>query len=241
MSSGDAIRHAMLLAAGRGERLRPLTDHCPKPLVEVGGQTLMSRILDRLEESGVERVVVNLHHLGGMIEQHLAGRQRPDIVFSREDILLETGGGTTLALPALGPAPFYVINGDVLWIDGDMPALARLRQAWDGDEMDALLLVTPVEVAVGYDGAGDFDMDGAGRLIRRGANRAAPYVFSGIQILHPRLFASAPAGPFSLNILYDRARGQGRLFGLRHDGGWLHIGTMAGLEDARHRIERAQT
>jgi N-acetyl-alpha-D-muramate 1-phosphate uridylyltransferase len=241
MSGNDAIRHAMLLAAGRGERLRPLTDHCPKPLVEVGGQSLMARILDRLDEAGVERVVVNLHHLGGMIEQHLAARQRPHIVFSREDILLETGGGTALALPALGPAPFYVINGDVLWLDGETPALARLRQAWDGDRMDALLLVTPVDVAVGYDGSGDFELDSAGRLIRRGASNTAPYVFSGIQILHPRLFASAPMGPFSLNVLYDRARSQGRLFGLRHDGGWLHIGTMAGLEDARRRIERTRS
>ncbi len=239
MSDGEVMWRAMLLAAGRGERLRPLTDHCPKPLVEVGGRTLIGRILDRLDEIGVELVVVNLHHLGGMIERHLAGRQKPRIVFSREDVLLETGGGTTKALPVLGAAPFYAINGDVLWLDGGVSALARLADAWDDERMDALLLVAPIETAVGYDGSGDFDMDAAGRLVRRGTSRSAPYVFTGIQILHPRLFASAPIGPFSLNVLYDRALADGRLFGLRHDGDWLHIGTMAGLDEARRRIDRA--
>jgi len=239
MSDGKVMWCAMLLAAGRGERLRPLTDHCPKPLVEVGGRTLIDRILDRLDEIGVELVVVNLHHLGGMIEKHLAGRQKPRIVFSCEDVLLETGGGTTKALPVLGGAPFYAINGDVLWLDSGISALARLANAWDAERMDALLLVAPVETAVGYDGSGDFDMDAAGRLMRRGASRSAPYVFTGIQILHPSLFVSAPIEPFSLNVLYDRALADGRLFGLRHDGGWLHIGTMAGLDEARRRIDRA--
>ncbi|MFO0996876.1 MAG: nucleotidyltransferase family protein [Alphaproteobacteria bacterium] len=231
-----AIGRAMLLAAGRGERLRPLTDRCPKPLVDVGGQTLIGRILDRLDEVGTERVVVNLHHLGDMIEAHLAGRPRPQIVFSREVELLETGGGTKKALSLLGPAPFFAINGDVLWFDGQVPALTRLTSAWDGERMDALLLLVTVENAIGYDGAGDFDMDAQGRLIRRGTKPTAPYVFAGIQILHPRLFATAPDGAFSLNVLYDAAQREGRLFGLCHDGGWLHIGTMAGLADARRRM-----
>jgi MurNAc alpha-1-phosphate uridylyltransferase len=172
-----------------------------------------------------------------MIEAHLAGRVSPRIVLSREDdALLETGGGVRKALPLLGDGPFYVVNADIAWEDGSVPALRRLADRWDDAAMDALLLLHPVESATGYDGAGDYAVDAAGRPRRRREEAAAPYVFTGVQLLHPRLFDGAPAGPFSLTRLYDRAQGSGRLSGLVHDGDWHHIGTLAGLEIAERRL-----
>lgn len=231
-----SIKRAMVLAAGRGVRLRPLTDTLPKPLVEVGGVAMIDRALDALVRAGVTHAVVNAHHLGGLIEAHLAARRYPAIHLSRESEPLETGGGTAKALPVLGAAPFFAVNADVVWLDGETPALTRLARAWDDARMDALLLVHPVDASVGYDGAGDFALHGDGRLARRGAAPSAPFVFASVQILHPRLFAGAPDGPFSLNLLYDRALAAGRLFGLRHDGGWLHVGSMAGLAAAERAL-----
>ena len=227
--------HAMVLAAGKGLRLRPLTLSRPKPLVEVAGQTMLDGVLDRLAEAGVAEAGGNAHHLGHMIESHLQGRTSPRIHISREDTLLETGGGVKKALPLLGQAPFFAINGDVIWRDGKVPALQRLADFWDPALMDALLLLQSTASAVGYEGPGDFVMDQLGRLRRRKEGEVAPFLFAGLQVLSPALFANTPEGPFSLNLLYDRALAAGRLYGLRHDGTWYHVGTPGDLE----RVEAA--
>jgi MurNAc alpha-1-phosphate uridylyltransferase len=235
-------RRAMVLAAGLGLRMRPLTLNRPKPLIRLAGRTLLDRALDALADAGVDSAVVNTHYLGNMIAAHLVERTRPQIRLSPELSLLETGGGVANALPLLGDAPFYVVNADIAWTDGNPPALARLADAWT-DEMDALLLVVPVGSATGYDGVGDFDIapasgSGCGRLARRKAARA-PHVFTGVQLLHPRLFDGAPGGAFSLNILYDRAEAAGRLFGIVHDDAWYHVGTPTALAEAEALILRA--
>ena len=237
MSSGPTT--AMVLAAGLGQRMRPLTDKLPKPLVKLRGEAMLDTILDRLQDHGIARAVVNLHYLGGMIEAHLKDRKRPEILFSPERDLLETGGGVKQALPLLGDDPFFVLNGDVCWLDGLTPALERLATAWNEAEMDALLLLHPTCSAFGYEGIGDYLMDSVGRLRRREERQIAPFIHAGIQILHPRLFEGAPAGSFSLNRLYDKAQEAGRLWGLRHDGEWYHVGTPAELravEDALHHL-----
>jgi N-acetyl-alpha-D-muramate 1-phosphate uridylyltransferase len=222
----------MVLAAGKGTRMRPLTDHLPKPLVEVCGRTLLDGILDHLDRAGVSKVVVNAHYLGQQIVNHLAARKTPVTDAIVETELLETGGGVANALPHLGADPFYVINGDVLWLDGREPALKRLAEAWDGGKMDGLLLLQPVARAMCYDGAGDFIMNPLGLLRRRDQKEVAPYVFAGVQLLHPRLFETVPQGPFSLNLLYDRALESGRLYGIAHEGKWFHISTPEGLKEA---------
>lgn len=227
------IIRAMVLAAGRGERLRPLTDSLPKPLLEVGGKALIDHVLDRLGEAGVEQAVVNLSHLGALIESHLAGRQSPRIAFSHEPERLETGGGVAKALALLGDGSFYVVNGKILWRDGETGALARLTDAWDDAAMDALLLIVPLDQAGGYAGSGDFFLGSDGAVARPTPGQPAPWVFTGIQILHPRLFDDAPAGPFSLNLLYDRAIAAGRLFGVVHRGGWRHVASPEGLAEAQ--------
>jgi len=222
---------AMVLAAGLGTRLRPITDNLPKPLVEVAGRAILDRVLDALLDAGVARCVVNTHYLAPMIEAHLAGRVAPGAELSHEEVLLDTGGAVARALPSLGARPFFVINADILWQEGPGgAALARLAAKFDAGAMDALLLLVPRERSVGYDGPGDFISDDQGRLKRRGTAAAAPYVFTGLQILNPRLFGGCAEGAFSLNILYDRAIASGRLFGLEHSGRWFHIGTPAGLE-----------
>ena len=241
--TGASPTAAMVLAAGLGLRMRPLTENCPKPLLELAGTTLLDRALNHLAAAGIEHAVVNLHYLGHMIEDHLSGRTAPAIEFSREDeMLLETGGGVTKALGSLGPMPFYVVNADIAWTDKKIPALRRLAESWRDDEMDALLLLHPVGDATGYDGVGDYiyqqnnSGEFARRLIRRRDRPSAPFVFTGVQLLHPRLFSSAPAGPFSLTRLYDRAEQAGRLYGIEHEGDWHHIGTPAGLAEAEARI-----
>lgn len=227
-----APRRAMVLAAGRGERMRPLTDRLPKPLVAVGGKALIDHVLDGLATAGVGEAIVNLWYKSDMIAAHLAERRRPRVTLSRETELLDTGGGVAKALPALGPGPFYVLSSDALWRDGATPALERLAAAWDDATMDALLLLQPMAKAVGFDGAGDFDLDDGGRLHRRGDAAAAPFAFMSIQMLHPRVYRGCPSGVFSNNVIWDRALDAGRLFGLVHDGGWCHVGTVADIAPA---------
>ncbi|CCG42012.1 nucleotidyltransferase family protein [Magnetospirillum molischianum] len=226
--------HAMVLAAGLGLRMRPITLTVPKPLVAVAGRTMLDRAIDALDAAGVTRIVVNCHWLGEKIRDHLAGR--PDIALSPEDELLETGGGVTRALPLLGDAPFFVVNADILWTEGAVPALERLRAAWEDERMDALLLLHPTTTAVGHDGPGDFTLDSDGLPHRRGNAAVAPYLFTGVQILHPRLFEAAPEGRFSLNVLYDRALSHGRLAAIVHDGGWFHVGTPEALPSVEARL-----
>ena len=222
--------HAMILAAGLGMRMRPLTLTLPKPLLPVAGRTMLDRVLDHLDAVGCVHRVVNIHWLPDALRAHLAGR--PNITLSAETELLDTGGGIARALPWLGERAFYACNADIVWRDGNSPALARLAAAWEDRRMDALLLLQPTAGAFGYDGAGDFLIDGEGRLSRRPPGGDSPFLFAGVQILHPRLFAAAPPGPFSLNLLYDRAAAAGRLYGLVHDGAWYHIGTPAALAEA---------
>lgn len=185
-------KRAMLLAAGRGERMRPLTDKTPKPLLELGGRSLAERALDRLADAGVEEVVVNLHHLGEQLKERLKDYPGLRIYFSEEEELLDTAGGVAKALPLLGEEPFYVVNGDAVWLDGMQPALLRLAKRWCDDAMDALLLLHPTVAAVGYDGPGDFRMTPSGRLLRRPEREIAPFAYTGVQLVHPRLFEGAP-------------------------------------------------
>jgi len=229
------VRRAMVLAAGRGKRLRPLTDDRPKPLVAVAGRPLIDRVLDALAAAGVAECVVNVRYRAEMIAAHLAARRRPLVTLSPETEPLETGGGVARALAKLGSDPVFVVNADVLWDDAGTPALARLAEAWR-DDLDALLLLVPRAAALGYDGPGDFDRDPAGRLTRRRDGATAAFVFAGVQILHPRLFAGAPEGAFSLNLLYDRAIAAGRARGLGHRGRWFHVGTPAAHAEAERRL-----
>ena len=216
----------MVLAAGHGARMRPLTDRIPKPLIEVGGKALIDHVLDRLAAAGVEQAVVNVHHLADKIEDHLAGRRSPRILISDERAqLLDTGGGVVKALPLLGEAPFFHVNSDTIWIDGVRPNLERLAEAFEATRMDALLLLAPAAGSVGYAGRGDFAMAPDGRLTRRGEREVVPFVYAGAAILTPALFAEAPAGPFSLTRLFGRAHEAGRLHGLRLEGIWMHVGT----------------
>lgn len=225
MTAGAIPKRAMVLGAGLGKRMRPLTDRMPKPLVEVAGRTLIDRVLDRFAAIGVRDVVVNLHYHADKLERHLARRDDMRVRFSHEPELLETGGGVRKALPLLGAEPFFVANADVLWLDGAQSALARLACAWKDSDMDALLLLTRAATAFGYEGRGDFFLDPLGRVRRRRGHEVAPFVFAGVQILHPRLFDGAPDGAFSLNLLFDRALEAGRLWAIAHDGLWFHVGT----------------
>ena len=239
-ASADARpRQAMVLAAGLGLRMRPITERLPKTLIEIGGRSMLDRAIDGLEAVGVEQVVVNAYHLAPLIERHLARRRSPPIRLCVEAALLETGGGVANALPLLGRGPFYIVNGDVLWRDGPAPTLADLAAAWDDRRMDGLLLLHPVETAIGYAGPGDFLLGEDGRLARRQAAGRAPFLFAGMQILHSRLFAEAPTGAFSLNVLYDRAIAAGKLFGVVHRGGWCHVGTPADIPVAEAFLRRS--
>ncbi len=231
---------AMVLAAGLGKRMRPLTDDLPKPLVPVAGKPLIDYALDRFALAGVSRAVVNVHYFANKMEAHLRRRTRPEIVISDErDLLLETGGGLKKAAPFLGPAPFFSANTDAILIDeGGGEACAALAEAWDGDAMDALLLLVPRECASGYDGAGDFDRSVDGRIAFR-SSKTAPYIFTGLQILSPRLLDGAPEGPFSTRLLWDKALAAGRLYGALHRGFWMHVGDFAGLEAAEGRLAGA--
>jgi MurNAc alpha-1-phosphate uridylyltransferase len=230
----------MVLAAGLGTRMRPLTDALPKPLVPVAGKALLDHVLDRLADVGVTTAVVNVHHMADAIEAHLKGRTRPKIVISDErGELLDTGGGVVKALTLLGDAPFFHVNSDTIWIEGVMPNLNRLAAQFDPDQMDAALLVAATTASIGYEGRGDFAMMPDGRLRRRAEREVAPFVYAGAAILSPKMFAAAPAGRFSLNILFDRSLEAGRLFGLRLEGTWMHVGTPAAIKAAEVAISES--
>jgi len=241
-SAPGAPKRAMVLAAGLGTRMHPLTDRMPKPLVAVAGKPLIDHVLDRLAEAGVECAVVNVHHFAEQIEKHLASRTKPKIVISDErGSLLGTGGGVVKALSHLGDAPFFHINSDTIWIDSVKPNLARLAAAFDAVTMDALLLLAPSTGSIGYTGRGDYAMAADGRLRRRAEREVAPFVFAGAAILSPALFVGAPTGEFRLTQLFDRAAAAGRLHGLRLEGLWMHVGTLEAITEAEQAIVRAST
>ncbi len=219
--------------------MRPLTDVIPKPMVRLKGRALIDHVLDRIAHAGIGTAVVNVHYLADVLESHLAKRKSPRIEISDErGVLLDTGGGVVRALPKLGPEPFLIHNSDSVWIEGVGANLPRLIKAWDSERMDSLMMLASAATSLGYDGRGDFNMATDGRLSRREHGREAPFVFAGVSIAHPRMFEGAPAGAFSLNRLWDRAIDQGRLFGMRLDGTWMHVGTPESLADAEKRIER---
>jgi MurNAc alpha-1-phosphate uridylyltransferase len=234
----DTPHCAMVLAAGLGTRMRPLTDTMPKPLVRVAGKPLIDHVLDRLADAGVEKAVVNVHHFADQMSQHLARRTLPRIVISDErGLLLGTGGGVRKALPELGDGPFFHINSDTIWIDGVKQNLARLAEAFEPAAMDALLLLSPTAGSIGYAGRGDFAMAQDGRLTRRGEQEVAPFVYAGAAILLPSLFAHAPKGEFPLTEMFDRAAEKGRLSGLRLEGLWMHVGTPDAIAAAEGAIK----
>ena len=218
---------AMIMAAGLGKRMRPLTATRPKPLIEVGGKALLDHVLEKLRAAGVRKVVVNVHYLADALEAHLASRAHGlDVVISNErDLLLETGGGLVQAAPLIDADPFLALNSDNLWVDGPADTLKLLASHWDDAKMDALLLLVPLARALNHKGMGDFHMTRTGRLRRRQRSHVAPFVFTGIQMMSKRLLRDAPEGPFSTNILWDRAIEEGRCFGAVHQGLWFDVGT----------------
>jgi N-acetyl-alpha-D-muramate 1-phosphate uridylyltransferase len=238
--SGTAMslpRCAMVLAAGLGTRMRPLTDTMPKPLVKVAGKPLIDHVLDRLADVGVEKAVVNVHHFADQLIEHLGRRTRPRIAISDErGLLLGTGGGVKRALPELGDRPFFHINSDTVWVDSTKPNLARLADAFEPETMDTLLLLAPTKASIGYTGRGDFAMAPDGRLTRRGERDTVPFVYAGAAILQPALFNDAPEAEFPLTDMFERAAKKGRLFGLRLDGLWMHVGTPPAVQKAEAAI-----
>ena len=228
------ITTAMVLAAGLGKRMRPLTATRPKPLVEVAGKALLDHVLDRLRAAGIKRAVVNVHYLADALEAHLRSRGGGlEIAISDErDLLLETGGGVVKALPLIGDNRFLIANSDNLWVDGPVDAIRLLADRWDDAEMDALLLMVPLARANCHTGQGDFHMDAVGHLTRRKPGRVAPFVFTGVQIVSRRLFENAPTGSFSFNVLWNRAIETNRLFGIVHQGLWFDVGTPPAIGQA---------
>ena len=224
----------MIMGAGLGMRMRPLTADRPKPLVTVGGKTLIDHSIDRLVAAGVTRIVVNLHYRAEMLRAHLARRKDAEIVFSDEtDKLLDTGGGVVKALPLLGNAPFFVLNSDSIWVESAAAAVPAMIAAWDEARMDGLLLLADMHTAMGYEGTGDFVLMEAGRIGRARDHAGVPAcAYPGVQIVHPRLFEDAPQGAFSTNLMWDRAIAKGRLFGVPLDGVWIHVGTPEARDEA---------
>ena len=229
------VTAAMIMGAGLGTRMRPLTDDRPKPLVTVGGKTLIDHSIDRLVAAGVTLVVVNLHYKAAMLQAHLAKRHDVEILFSDEtEMLLDTGGGVVKAMPHFGDQSLFVLNSDSIWIENSMPVLSAMLAAWDETRMDGLLLLADMKTALGYEGTGDFALKPDGHLIRArdAAGGDAVYAYPGVQIAGPRLFADAPQGAFSTNIMWDRAIAQSRLSGTVMDGAWIHVGTPEARDEA---------
>ncbi|NQX95033.1 MAG: nucleotidyltransferase family protein [Erythrobacter sp.] len=229
---------AMVMAAGMGKRMRPLTATTPKPMVRVAGKPLVDHALDRLAEAGVSRAVVNVHYLADALEAHVLERVLPKVTISDErKELLETGGGLVKAQSEL-PDPFFCLNADNIWLDGPQNAFADLSARWDPDVMDALLLVVPHARAENFAGKGDFHMDPLGRLSRRRSGRIAPYIYTGIQLVSKRLLREAPEGKFSTNILWSRAIEEGRLYGLSFTGLWFEVGTPQAIAPTEEALQR---
>jgi MurNAc alpha-1-phosphate uridylyltransferase len=227
----------MVLAAGFGVRMRPLTDHMPKPLVRVAGQPLLDHVLDKLAGAGVSEAVVNVHYLPDQIIEHVRHRSRPRVIISDErDCVLGTGGAIVKALPLLGSEPFFHVNADTMWIDGVRPNLARLAETFDPERMDILLLMAPTTNSIGYSGRGDYAMLPDGALRKRREQQVVPFVYAGAAIMSPSLFAGAPDGEFSLTRMFDHANDQERLFGLRLDGVWMHVGTPDAVQAAEEAV-----
>lgn len=229
---------AMVLAAGMGTRMRPLTDDCPKPMISVADKPLIDYTLDIFADAGVSRTIVNVHYLADQIESHLSARKHPEIIISDErGELLETGGGLKKALPHLGDRPFFCANTDAILSDSEISPCAQLAERWDAARMDALLLLCPIDATSGYSGRGDFDHDDkTGRIAFRGDRESAPLVFTGLQIISPDLVREGPGGPFSTKLLWDRAARRGRLHGEIFSGFWMHVGDADGLAAAQRRL-----
>jgi len=244
MESGDGggwMKSAMVLAAGLGTRMRPLSDGTPKPLLKLAGRTLLDHALDRLAEAGIERAVVNVHYCADQIEAQLGGRTAPEILISDErDAILETGGGVLKALPHLGPGPFIVHNSDTVWSEAGRQNLSMLMNVWQPARMEALLLLAHRDSSIGYTGRGDFHMEGLGRLKRRTLGEEATYVFAGVSIIEPRLFEGIADQAFSLNVIFDRATAKNTLFGVVLDGTWMHVGTPQALSEAESHLHEGQ-
>ncbi len=234
------ITHGMILAAGYGKRLRPITDSVPKPLVEVAGRPLIEYAIDNLQGMGVDHLVINISYLAERMEEYFLGRQ--SIRLSKEDTPLETGGGIANALPLLGDAAFWVMNSDTILVDPDYGTLQAMEQRWEQTAPDMLLLLHPRERAIGFDGPGDFFLEENGRLRRRGEQDTAPYVFTGVQLLRLGIFTDCPSGAFSMNRMYDRYLNDpalyGKIKGMVHDGDWLHVGDPQGLASANNYFEQ---
>lgn len=237
-------RTAMVLAAGRGTRMRPLTEQIPKPLLPLGGKPLLDHALDRLAEAGVELVVINAHwqadRLAAHLERRAAAGRRPHTILRREDVLLETGGGVCAALDLLGEAPFYVVNGDAFWLDGPLPALHRMAATFD-DDVDGVLLVHRTFQVHAEVGLGDFVVDKWGGLRRRGEREVVPYIYAGLQLIRPTLLLDTPDGPFSMNLAWDRAMAARRLRAMVHDGLWFHLSTPPDLAEAESVLQARLT
>ena len=234
--SALATDTAMVMAAGLGKRMRPLTATMPKPMVRVAGKPLIDHTLDRLAEAGLARAVVNVHYLADALEAHVLERAVPKVEISDErEELLETGGGMVKAQGLL-PDPFFCLNSDNIWLDGPRNAFAELSDRWDADAMDALLLVVPHKRAANFSGPGDFHLDGRGGLTRRKAGRIAPFIYTGIQLVSHRLLRDAPEGKFSTNILWSRAMEEGRLYGLPFNGEWFEVGTPQAIRPTEEAL-----
>lgn len=237
MSAQLASDAAMILAAGLGKRMRPLTAAQPKPLVRVAGKALIDHALDRLAEAGIAKAVVNVHYLADALEAHVLARRTPSVTVSDERaLLLETGGGMAKALPLL-PDPFFALNADNIWLDGPKNAFHDLSRRWDPEAMDALLLVVPHARAANFAGAGDFHMDPLGRLSRRRDGRIAPFIYTGIQLVSHRLMRDAPEGPFGTMVLWERAIAEGRLYGLSFTGQWYEVGTPQAIRPTEEALQ----
>jgi N-acetyl-alpha-D-muramate 1-phosphate uridylyltransferase len=232
------VTRAMIMAAGFGTRMRPLTDDRPKPLVTVRGRTLLDHALDRLVAAGVKMVVINLHYRAQQVIDHLKNRRDLEIHYSLEDEILGTGGGVMKAMPHFKGESFFVLNSDSVWVEGYVAPLAAMQRMWDPEKMDGLLLLAAMTTAMGYEGRGDFLLDVHGHISRVPERTSSPFAYPGVQIVHPHLFSGAPEGNFSTNLMWDRAIAKGRLYGIRMEGVWIHVGTPEAREDAERYLAR---